>query len=78
MAPLIMFRDPVKRAVSHYYHTKDNDEKAWKMKHQNLSEYFSDVLSMMETRKVWYDREVRPNQVLPFVQKIGGGNFPSI
>ncbi len=29
------------------------------MKNQNLSEYFSDIASMMETRSVWFDGEVR-------------------
>ncbi len=60
MAPLIMFRHPVDRVLSHFYHTKYIDDREWKMKHQNLSEYLSDITSMMESRFIWFDGEVRP------------------
>lgn len=56
VAPLVLLRDPVKRAVSHFYFLKNMP---WttdsRMRQQNLSEYLSDEASMLETRDIWQD-----------------------
>ena len=57
MAPIIVLRNPVQRAISHFYMIREVNATR-KMKQQSLNDYFSDLPSMMETRRIWSDGEV--------------------
>lgn len=60
MAPIIMLRHPVERAVSHfYYDRKMNYSMGWEMRNQTIGQYFSDFSSMMDTKLIWFDGQVR-------------------
>ena len=59
MAPLIMLRDPITRAVSHFYFAKRLPwTKGLRFRNQTLSEYLDDPDSMLNTRDVWQDGQV--------------------
>ncbi len=59
MAPLILFREPVTRAVSHFYFRKTLQVSIGeKMRDQTLGEYLADTESMLETRQIWFDGAV--------------------
>ncbi len=60
IAPLVLLRDPIARTISHFHFAK---QLAWseglKIRKQNLTEYLNDPESMLETRNVWHDGQVR-------------------
>ena len=59
MVPLILFRHPLKRVVSHFYYAR---RLQWttgkKIRRQNLTEYLNDVDSMMDSYIIWHDGQV--------------------
>ena len=56
VAPLVMIRDPISRAVSHFYFAKRLQwTKGLRFRNQTLSEYLDDPDSMLNTRDVWQD-----------------------
>ena len=56
MAPISVMRDPVERAISHFYFCKTLPWTAgMRIRTQSLSEYLADPESMLETRDVWQD-----------------------
>ena len=62
VAPLVILRDPIERAVSHFHFAQKMPEtKGHKIRGQNLSEFLQDPESMMETRQIWYDGQVKSN-----------------
>ena len=68
MAPIILFRDPIKRVVSHFHFAKKLEwTKGLKIKQRNLSQYLNDSDSMMETHDIWVDGQVSLH--LPVTQK---------
>ena len=59
MAPIIMFRDPISRVVSHFHFAKTLEwTKGLKIRQQSLSEYLSDRDSMLITNDIWIDGQV--------------------
>ena len=59
-APLVMLRNPVDRFISNFYFVKKNVMwKDTKMISQNLSQFLDDHESMMESRCIWHDGQVR-------------------
>ena len=59
-APLVMLRNPVDRFISNFYFVKNNIMwKDTKMISQNLSQFLDDYESMMESRCIWHDGQVR-------------------
>lgn len=59
MAPLILFRDPVMRAVSHFHFFQTLTlARGHKMQCQNVTEYLADRDSMLDTRHLWFDGSV--------------------
>ena len=60
MAPIILFRDPIERVVSHFYFAKGR--LPWtegkKIRNQTLGEYLNDKESMMDTYSIWHDGQV--------------------
>ena len=60
MAPVILFRHPIARVVSHFYYGRSIEwTKGRKIRRQNLTEYLNDVDSMMDTHSIWHDCQVR-------------------
>jgi hypothetical protein len=56
LAPISVMRDPVERAISHFYFCKTLPWTAgMRIRDQSLSEYLADPESMLETRDVWQD-----------------------
>ena len=56
LAPVSVMRDPVQRAISHFYFCKTLPWTAgMRIRSQTLSEYLADPESMLETRDVWQD-----------------------
>ena len=62
MAPVILFRDPIERVVSHFYYARSI---AWtkgkKIRKQSLGQYLNDEESMMDTYSIWHDGQVGLN-----------------
>ena len=59
MAPVILFREPVSRAVSHFHFArtlKFTEDK--RIRGQTLNQYLKDVNSMMDTHSIWSDGQV--------------------
>ena len=56
--PIMLLRNPVNRVASHFYYVH-TWYKHLKMSKQNLSEYLSDPVSMMQSQRVWFDGQVR-------------------
>ena len=68
MAPIILFRDPIKRVVSHFHFAKTLEwTNGLKIRQQNLTQYLSDRDSMMATHDIWVD-----GQVSIYLSVIGG------
>ena len=60
MAPVILFRHPLERVVSHFYYARSIQwTKGRKIRRQNLTEYLNDVDSMMDSYSIWHDGQVR-------------------
>ena len=60
MAPVILFRHPLERVVSHFYYARSIKwTKGKKIRRQNLTEYLNDVDSMMDSYSIWHDGQVR-------------------
>ena len=56
VAPLVLLRDPIRRAVSHFYFMKTLPwSEGTRMRNQTLSEFLNDPASMLESRDVWQD-----------------------
>ncbi len=56
VAPLVLLRVPIKRAVSHFYFAKKLPwTKGTKMRDMTLSQYLNDPQEMLNTRDVWQD-----------------------
>ena len=70
-APITLIRNPVDRAVSHFYYVH---QKPWykhmKMYHQNFSDYIRNPESMMQSRHVWFDGQVSEslNYILKYTE----------
>ena len=59
MAPIILFRDPIKRVVSHFHFAKTLEwTNGLKIRQQNLTQYLNDSDSMMATHDIWVDGQV--------------------
>ena len=60
VAPIIFLRNPIQRIVSHFYFLRKT---SWsvgkKFRYQNLTEFFTDKESMMESRHLWNDGQVK-------------------
>ena len=65
VAPVTLLRDPVKRANSHFYFAKTLPwTKKAAIRNQSLKQYLSDPQSMLDTRDVWQDGQVRGQLIL--------------
>ena len=59
MAPIILLREPVQRALSHINFGRWLPwTQGLKIRQQNLSEYLNDYESMLSTHEMWYDGQV--------------------
>ena len=62
VATVALLRHPVKRATSHFYFAQTLPwTKQAAIRKQNLSQYLADPHSMLDTRDVWQDGQVRSN-----------------
>ena len=60
VAPIVLLRDPIKRVVSHFFYSQRRKEmRNNTMRNQTFSEFLQDLESMMESRQVWFDGQVR-------------------
>ena len=72
MAPIIMMRNPVARAVSHFFYLQSvvgrDDEEAFDdsvlLNYDNIKEFLSDYGVMLHFRRLWFDGSVRIFPVL--------------
>ena len=61
VATVALLRHPVKRATSHFYFAQTLPwTKQAAIRKQSLSQYLADPHSMLDTRDVWQDGQVRP------------------
>ena len=60
VAPIVILRDPIERVVSHFHFAQKMPETVGhKMRKQNFTEFLQGIESLMETRQVWYDGQVK-------------------
>ena len=60
VAPIILLRDPIERVVSHFFYSQRRKEmRNNAMRNQTFSEFLQDLDSMLESRQVWFDGQVR-------------------
>ena len=64
VAPIVLLRDPIKRVVSHFFYAQRRKEmRNNTMTNQTFSEFLQDLESMMQSRQVWFDGQVRKPKV---------------
>ena len=63
VAPVVLFRNPVDRLVSHFYYGKHSIfNRKKRFRNQTLSEFLNDEISLKESYNIWHDGQVSQQQ----------------